>query len=233
MVKHNRHDADLWNHVKTLFNKQSYVVSSVAPKFTREGTWDKQIFEQVVGGEYGPIDFKNKLVFDVGAHIGSFSYLAASKGARKVHSFEPGSANYELLKLNTAEFGSTVSAHAMAVWHGGASVLEWSPSTDAPNTGGAGVSPVGFGAVRVQARGLDFLIESYGLPDILKLDCEGAEYAIVPASSHLTHIKLIVGEFHPPESQSEVLFKELRARGFRVEIRPTVNGFGHFTASRI
>jgi FkbM family methyltransferase len=214
-------------------SSKRYIVSATAPKFTRKGTWDRLIFEQVTAREYGDIDFQNKLVFDVGAHIGSFAYLAASSGARSVHAFEPGLDNYELLKLNTSEFGSTVEPHALAVWNGRTPILGWKPSSDVPNTGGASTHPTVVGLVRVQAQGLDALIEEYGLPEILKLDCEGAEYEIIPDSMHLDQIKLIVGEYHPPRTKSQTLFNDLRARGFRVEVQPTVGDFGHFTLTRL
>jgi len=66
----------------------------------REGTWDKSIFDTVMQGEYGDIDFAGKTVVDIGAHIGGFSILAALGGARRVVAFEAGAENYALLVAN-------------------------------------------------------------------------------------------------------------------------------------
>jgi hypothetical protein len=70
----------------------------------REGTWDRLIFEEVIAGEYGNLDFAGKTVVDIGAHIGAFSVLAALRGARRVLAFEASAENHALLVSNCEDF---------------------------------------------------------------------------------------------------------------------------------
>ncbi|MBZ0172927.1 MAG: hypothetical protein K8E66_11140, partial [Phycisphaerales bacterium] len=50
----------------------------------RRQSWDRNISANVVAGEYGDIAFSGTTVVDIGAHIGSFSILAATRGARRI-----------------------------------------------------------------------------------------------------------------------------------------------------
>ena len=81
----------------------------------RARSWDRTIFGNVIGGEYGPIDFAGKTVVDVGAHIGSFSILAAANGARRILAYEAGAENFGLLVQNCAALPA-VECHHAAVW---------------------------------------------------------------------------------------------------------------------
>ena len=172
----------------------------------RPDTWDQLIYEHIVGGEYGSIDFQDKVVADIGAHIGSFSLLAATKGARQVLAFEAGSDNFDYLSRNCIDWPNVKCTRA-AVWASGTTdtALSWRPPDLAENTGGgsvlncakvAGLAISDQGQEQVPVIGLDDIIDSVGVIDLLKIDAEGSEYPILFGSRKLNHVCEIVGEYH-------------------------------------
>jgi FkbM family methyltransferase len=150
----------------------------------RPGTWDHAIFQQVVGGEYGPQRFVGKTVLDIGAHIGAFSIMAATHGAQRVLAFEAGAQNFGLLQHNCAGLAQVRCEHA-AVWSRRDADLPllWRPCSQAENTGGGTVldcpniagldiaAPVGEPVRRVA---FDDVVAMLGTVDLLKIDAEGS-----------------------------------------------------------
>lgn len=203
----------------------------ITPKHFREHTQDVAIFQNVTRGEYGPLAFAGRRVLDVGAHIGGFSVLAASSGAQQVHAFEANEANHELLSKNCD--GLPVVCHLAAVWRSDIQErLVWQPSLDLPNTGGGGMA---YGESNLEVLGLDDILKTYGPFDILKLDCEGAEIPILLTSNNFQQIPLLVGEYHLARHMNkgtEDVFHRLRNSGYSVELKPTAESFGLFTATR-
>lgn len=172
----------------------------------RPGTWDRSIFLHVMQGEYGELNFPGAVVLDIGAHIGSFSMLAAARGAARVVALEPGSSNFELLQRNALNF-PVIETRRIAAWpddNHGASLI-WRPCGTHENTGGASVLPVsdisGYtlidqGAEAVGIVVFDELLCELGAVDILKIDAEGSEYPLLLGSSELGRVRAIVGEYH-------------------------------------
>jgi hypothetical protein len=70
---------------------------------------------------------------------------------------------------------------------------------------------------------------------VLKMDCEGAEYDIIPSLSTeiLSRISRIAIEFHPSTSSHFSSLSEILARsGFCTSVRPTEDGHGFLYAFR-
>jgi FkbM family methyltransferase len=203
------------------------------PKHARPGTMDEVIFRHVTEGEYGPVNFKDKAVLDVGAHIGGFSVLAGTSGARLVHAFEANAENCRYLRRNCE--GLPVVVHHEAVWR--SDMLQdvcWVKSADPTNTGGGNVVELRENySELVEAVALDSVLASMTF-DVAKFDCEGSEYPILFTSKLFTQIPLIVGEYHPRRDNwaAEDLFKLLRDSGYAVDVKPVHSGFGKFTASQ-
>jgi FkbM family methyltransferase len=203
------------------------------PVHYREGTHDKIIFRDVMLGEYGKdLTFQDARVLDIGAHIGGFSVLAASSGARKVHAFEASKDNYKLLVKNCSKTPAVV-CHYAAVWRSDVQEnLVWKHADDPMNTGGGFVAR---GLSNLTSLGLDQVIATHGPFDLVKLDCEGSEIPILMTSSRLREIPMLVGEYHPGTHWGKVaddMFETLRAKGYDLTVAPTSGGFGLFTASR-
>lgn len=171
----------------------------------RPDTNDAEVFEAVVArNEYRlPTRFRaDTVVLDVGAHIGSFSYLALSRGAGHVYAFEPELSNFRQLSANLAGFGQRAHPANRALWRSDTPALQlnfWR-SDDARNTGGGSVIWETSGPP-VESIPLDDVIratvQKHGRPiDLMKLDCEGAEFPILLTSRELSHVDRIVGEYH-------------------------------------
>jgi FkbM family methyltransferase len=169
---------------------------------------DAQVIAEVwKADQYGvePADVAGKTVVDVGANIGAFSVLAASMRAARVVAFEPEPANARILRLNAAgapkieireeALGAADAELILAPGpggvHGGGShallpeELEARAAAEDPQN------------VVVPLRHAGAALAEIGPVGLLKLDCEGSEYAICSVLD-FTQIERIVGEWHGP-----------------------------------
>jgi FkbM family methyltransferase len=171
--------------------------------------------------EYGVADLQlsaEDVVVDVGAHIGTFSYLCHILGSRSVHAFEPWPDNFELLAVNLASLPG-VSLYPKAMWRSdleGATVEIAAPIGD--NTGSGSALRVErsteiYGGDTEAAHPTPLVVETVALDDVLvrlgrvrllKMDCEGSEFPIVLTSRELQRVERIVAEVHEvgPEAMS-------------------------------
>ena len=161
-------------------------------------------------------------VVDIGAGVGDFSILAAySHPATRVIAYEPFPGSYALLVRNIAKNGvSNVIPRQEAVWREAGEIrLDLSagePLQIASNAAGDG------GKVAVPAVTLAGLLAQHKIEriDLLKLDCEGAEYPILmgaPAET-LAKVERIVMEYHDRDADQNYLTlgEFLIDSGFRV-----------------
>lgn len=135
---------NLINKIKSVIYRKDHY-DDINPKkeyfIFREGTMDKYIFESVVNlNEYNIPDKLNynDVVIDIGAHIGSFSYLCLKRGSKHILAFEMCESNYELAKknLNKCIEKGYVHVSKLAVWENDNEYVSYIPSTDPTNTGG-------------------------------------------------------------------------------------------------
>jgi FkbM family methyltransferase len=228
-------DITLYSQLLTIFISDNLVSGkgNDEPRFARKWTNDAAIFRSVaVNHEYGTLSFTGKKVLDIGAHIGSFSILAVRSGATLVHAYEPNPENFRLLQMNCE--GLPVVLSRMAVWRSDEQVpaLGLARSADMTNTGGGGVGQLVHHPEPVSAVGLDTILKQQSF-DIMKLDCEAAEYPILFTSKLFSHVPVIVGEFHPHVYPApEDLFHRLRQTGYTVQVLNTASGFGKFWARK-
>lgn len=186
-----------------IFARDEYHLNGVAP-----GAWDD--------------------VVDVGAHIGIFAIRAAPL-ARRVLCYEPDPANYALLVENTRRF-SNVRPHRQALaGRGGSATLFVSGN---PSAHSIHPSPEGRAgaAVSVETVSLSdvFTYNRIARCDLLKLDCEGAEYEVLFSSPPglWERIERVAMEYHPvpggpAEWTTEGLIRFLEGRGHEVRIHPS------------
>lgn len=153
-------------------------------------------------------DFKDKTVIDIGANQGFFTLYAASRGA-KVFSFEPLMENVEILKRNLKQNGleDRVTVFHAAVT-GGEREIELFLGLNEhgnPRSETASIMNDQRGGVSVERRSVEgvpapTLLEYCGLEtcDVLKMDCEGAEFAIFENMTPevLTSMGRLMVEFH-------------------------------------
>jgi FkbM family methyltransferase len=203
-----------------------------------------------------PPDLSGAVVVDIGMHVGAFSYLALTRGAAALHGFEPELSNYSCAVANVSPFGARAHLYRRAVWRSdiAAAPLPFWRSTDVANAGGGTliwdtdgppVETVPFDEAidAVTERGARRI-------DLLKIDCEGAEFPILLTSSRLHLIDRIVGEYHELRAELprhvripgydqfavDMLAAHLERAGFSVALEPqataTFGALGLFFAQR-
>jgi FkbM family methyltransferase len=159
------------------------------------------------------------LILDIGGNIGATSiFLLRSLPRAHVFVYEPEPLNCELLRRNLQINGfadrATVVNQAIA---GTAGPRELFAATNSPAN--SFYRQVG-DAVRVDCTTLEHALSDHAIErcDVLKIDCEGAEYEILLNTSRRTfdRIHKIVLEWHGVKGHSpEELERFLAANGFR------------------
>ncbi|SCA58080.1 hypothetical protein MTBPR1_80134 [Candidatus Terasakiella magnetica] len=171
-----------------------------------------QVMEEMYQDQYGlsqiPLPEKPTII-DVGAHVGLFSILASQQYPdARIIAFEPLAATYEALKQNV-EFNqlSKVEIHHMGI-SGNDDVLDFfyhaqeSASTSAYFASDMQeLTDFGLKAEKLNVTSLDHVFEQFKVEhcDLLKLDCEGAEFDILRHSKCLDKVSRIVIEVHRSE----------------------------------
>lgn len=169
-----------------------------------------------------------KNIIDIGANIGAFGIYAAKKYFNSlVYCYEPDKINFELLRKNL-KFNKieNVLFYNQAIGKSSGKVLLY--SQEGKNFGTANSSTVrqGSKSIQVECTTLENIIKDNQISecDLLKLDCEGAEYDIIFNTSPETFskIKSISIEYHNlPEGHGNDLQKFLEKLDYEVILIPT------------
>ena len=170
-----------------------------------------------------PLQGRPIQVLDIGAHVGSFAINVATRhpGAR-VECYEPSAQSAEYLRRNIAANGldERVIAHEAALAdREGTALLDDNAAGSVHNGLVQDDGRLVAGAEnldrrhRVAVRTTTFdaaVAAAPSPPDIVKMDCEGGEYALVYASSPQSwaSVSHVVMEYHPVAGQS---WDELRS----------------------
>jgi len=191
------------------YNNYNYCIQN-----TNDPSTEGCISEIVHGNEYKLDNFsniKNVTFIDIGANCGIATIILAKQNPESiVLSFEPDKKIFEFLsnnvKLNNL---SNVILHNKAVsknginsinlymhnYYSGANTTYSDPDTFKKSFGESNIN-----IYKVDCISLDEIIDNYNIESIelLKIDCEGAEYDILYNSTYFTNniVKNIVGEFH-------------------------------------
>jgi FkbM family methyltransferase len=172
--------------------------------------------------DYGNIK-KGSIVVDIGANIGIFSLFAAHSGAKRIYAIEPNSESFAILNDNIISNGLQ-------------SVVKPIKSAVSDNHGEKVLIPVKsspYNAVKetilneedptksyetVSTTTLETIISENDIEtiDLLKIDCEGHEFRIVPSLSPsiLNKIREIKMEYQ--DGDVEILIRHLKANSFRI-----------------
>lgn len=165
-----------------------------------------------------------RVVVDIGANIGCFTLYAATRWpSASIHAYEPAPENFAFLNHNVELSGAEhVSCHSSAVaavcgtttlylkresgWHS-----MWGDSTEASLT----VPTTTLEDIVAELNGQSI--------DLLKLDCEGAEYEILDGRESLLaeRVNQVAMEYHEVGGHKVQELAALFERaGFRYEIEP-------------
>lgn len=187
------------------------------------------IFHIILLQEYSPRGFllENKnVVIDIGANRGVFVALAARQGAKSILAYEPDKDNYEYLEelvKNNHFYQVKLHQKAVAGENGVIRLYQSSKNTrhtiiGVDVTSGQKLEKY----IEVPSISLDCLLQEWESIDLLKIDCEGAEYEIFGTASpeSLQKVHRIVMEYHGSRNSSKVqnLLTKLKKSGFYVKV---------------
>lgn len=172
------------------------------------------VFAIFVREDYGSI-LPGSIVVDIGANIGIFSLYAAGRGAAKVFAYEPNSESFRCLlkNIDANNLEAVVTPTQLAVTSRDGATVRFPTSASMYN------------AIITDDNCSDFeLVETVTLAriigqtptvDVLKLDCEGAEYDILLNASGeaLSRVASIRMEYH--SGPTDELWAALQGHGFR------------------
>jgi FkbM family methyltransferase len=189
-------------------------ITLYSPKADRvEGDFLREIFREDVYRLRG-LDLAGKTAVDVGAYIGDSTLILSRQGA-EVYALEPSRITGELFRRNVAANGLESRVH---FFNSGLSKEE-AIVEDSGDT---------LAFVEAQSFTHEHLPRRTGL---LKMDCEGCEYALLADPRFLDHLEpeVIVMEYHRGPSP---LDETLRARGYQVETVRCDERVGYLYATR-
>jgi FkbM family methyltransferase len=185
-------------------------------------------------------DSRLDTVFDLGANVGLFAARVAPR-ARRVICLEPVPENFDCLARNVAGWPH-VETHRLAVSDRSGTVRLFPPEIER-GSGLYSTQRPAEGGFDVDALTLDDVFERFDVArcDLLKIDVEGAEYAILHAASRATlaAVRRIHGEYHDvdaddPRTRVGAFAGFLESHGFRVDLQPSrrAPNYGLFFAAR-
>jgi FkbM family methyltransferase len=193
----------------------------------------------VLGPAAGPIR-----ILDVGAHVGAFAVNAASaRPGTEVECYEPSPSTAEFLRDNVAANGldDRIRVHEAAL-----AATAGTAELDDNSSGSVHNGLVGEGGrlvsgddsagnrhvVRVKTVTFDDAVEAGGPFQVVKMDCEGGEYALVYSSDkrYWEPVQRVVLEHHPVAGESwdelRTWFESVGLRVVREELDPQAPGLG-------
>jgi FkbM family methyltransferase len=187
-------------------------------------TWLDRFYER-----YGAAVQPGWTVVDIGGGLGDYSLFAAlQQPTCQVYTFEPTPDSFRLLQENIAMCGSrNVRAEPVAIWSkAGEIAIDTSPGEAVQFISRETNGLTAPGQVRVASITLAQALERCGIErcDLLKMDCEGAEYPILFATppETLQKVQRIVMEYHDnagPYTHAD-LERFLSQLGYRVRSYP-------------
>lgn len=221
----------------------AYLMPAPPPEIkVHRGFFEARLWsEVVVEDEYQiPPLTKEDVVIDIGAHCGFFAIACHRKGAGEIYSYEPHPENFAFLAHNVAAIPSIQITRA-GVWKERTRMSLYQPP-GAKHSGGHSVK-AGDDCLMIP---LDDELRKHERVRLMKVDCEGAEYAILLNSHELHRVEQICGEWHfawpehvqslePKAKSPQVLWDFLESQGFDVRVTKAavLNGnLGHFWAYR-
>jgi FkbM family methyltransferase len=123
---------------------------------------------------------KEDIIMDIGANIGCFAVYAGLKGFKKIYCYEPESSNFDLLKINASHLDNCELINkALLSSYSSDDEIDFYIPKSRKNMGSCSAYIKG-GRDKVSVSTINFKNELDRIkPNIIKMDCEGAEYDLL------------------------------------------------------
>lgn len=157
-----------------------------------------------------------RTIVDVGANFGFFSLAARARYPdAAIHAYEPNPRVRNLLRANVEGFAVEVHPEAVGGECRDAELIDDGPSNQARIS----LENNDASACHVRQVNLLTVLERVGGPiDLLKLDCEGAEWEMMHASAGWESVRHVRFEYHLYRGETaDQAVKTLRSLGFTTE----------------
>lgn len=186
------------------------------PIYYRDKTSDMAIINSVLINQQEymfPGNLDPELIYDIGANIGVVAVILANiYPTATIHAFEPEPGNFEILQKNCDPYPN-IRLHAVGLGaKDGAKKLY--PSADPTNLGGFSNFIEHGEPMDCKILSVRRAVEQYGVPDLIKIDCEGAESEILRNFPSLDLVTWIAGELHCQDA--EFLMLHILSTNFRL-----------------
>jgi FkbM family methyltransferase len=204
---------------------------------TPDGMSSGTIMVVFVKNDYGDPPPENSVVIDIGANIGVYSlFVTQSKGTR-VYAYEPMPENFRFLKENVAlnsmeqrimpfQYAISGKAEKRRLYLGESPLHSFLPVSSSPFNAKFSLSAPSTEqeSIAVECVSLQQVFEANQIQicDLLKIDCEGAEYDILYNLPEVffSRIKEIRLEYHNhlhnTLNTGDALAEFLKAKGFQI-----------------
>jgi FkbM family methyltransferase len=190
-----------------------------------------EVFVQRLYADYFPF-YRCNTILDIGGHFGYFAMFAAMNSAAgsRIVTVEPSSRNIAVLRSNVAanSLSQIQAVHGAVADEPGTLDLHVSKAHNCSLYADHAKSLAPGSALsteRVSVHTLDDVMGQYGFDqvDVMKLDCEGAEYPIIYNTPNdvLHRVSVIMMEFHDmkdPERSGPAMVRQIEAKGLRVAL---------------
>ncbi|RDE12989.1 MAG: hypothetical protein C4K48_09280 [Candidatus Thorarchaeota archaeon] len=144
--------------------------------FTHTGIYEKEVTQYIL--THGPYD----AAIDVGANCGYYTVLL-SRLSQKVYAFEPDPRTFRALLENTKHFDNVQLSRVAA----GDAFVNNKPFSQTPSHGSSGMHNLvdDSNVISVSVRRLDDVIPTGTKVDLMKIDVEGHEAAVLKGSRRI------------------------------------------------
>lgn len=182
------------------------------------------MFDIILNHEYDryPVSAKD-VVVDIGAHVGTYTVLAGKRGA-SVLAIEPDPESFRLLRINMLLNNVAGIAENIALLDKtGHAMLKSSNEQSSANSLILKEDGLSYNDIKVPTDTLENVMKRNGIGhvDILKMDCEGAEYSILDSVSDKTaaSIDRMIIEYHyiDAERNGPKLAERIKSLGFAID----------------